>query len=224
MRSEATTKTAYRVCKAACDIVVSALGIIVLFLPCLILSLFVAKDTGASPIYRQTRMGQYGKEFSILKFRTMVPDADDIAKYLDEDQLAQHFAGIEPDFDPRVTTLGRALRATGLDDLPQLCNVLVGQMSLVGPKAITRDELTTWYTPEQQKQLLSVPCGMTGLYQSGAFGQLTYLDGTRQELELAYVKKASLSLDAKIALGRFEGGDIASKLPTPFDGRTELNG
>ena len=218
MWCDAVGKTVYGVCKTALDIVISALGILALAVPCLVLSLFVARDTGAAPIYCQKRMGQGGKEFNILKFRTMVADADDFEKYLDEDQLAQRFAGMEPDFDPRVTQLGSALRATGLDDLPQLCNVLVGHMSLVGPKAITRQELETWYDATEQKELLSVAPGMMGLWQSGLFSQLSYLDGTRQELELAYVRKVSFALDAKIALGRFEGGDIARKTPTSFDG------
>lgn len=198
MRNMDAGKTFYRACKSAFDVVVSVLAIIALFVPCLVLSVFVAIDTEQFPLCREKRMGQNGREFGILKFRTMVADADDVEKWLDEEQLVQWYLRREVDFDPRVTPLGKQLRATGMDSLPQVLNVLAGQMSLFGPSAITRSELEAWYTPDEQKELLSVRPGMMGPWQSGAFGEFSYLDGTRQELELACARKAGFALDKKL--------------------------
>ena len=192
------SKIVYRLCKRASDIVVSSLLILVLLFPCLVLAAFVAIDTKQAPIYRQKRVGRYGREFRILKFRTMVADADDVEKWLDEEQLAQWFLRKEVEFDPRVTRLGKQLRASGIDNFPQFLNILAGQMSLFGPSAITSDELETWYAPSEREELLSVRPGMTGPWQSGAFSRFSYLDGSRQELELTCARKAGFALDRKL--------------------------
>ena len=198
MRQEQLSRGFYLICKGAFDVVVSALAIFAFFLPCLVLSVLVAIDTKQFPIYREKRMARGGGEFGMLKFRTMVADADDVEKYLDEEQLTQWFLHQEVDFDPRVTTLGKQLRASGIDDFPQFLNILVGQMSFFGPSAVTRDELITWYKPAEQEELLSVRPGMTGPWQSGAFGQFSYLDGTRQKLELTCARNAGFALDMKL--------------------------
>lgn len=207
MKAEPIQIAAYRAVKRAFDIVLSALCIVVLAVPCLILALFVARDTHASPIYTQRRMRKGGRSFTSLQFRTMVPDADDVAKYLDEDQLAQWRAHEEVSDDPRVTPLGRALRETGFDNVPQFLNVFAGQMSLVGPKPVTKEELETWYTPEEQEKLLSVPCGMNVIWQTRSFEGLHYADGSRQRHELAYAEKASIALDTRIIFGGSMGGE-----------------
>lgn len=194
----------YRIAKRAFDIVFSAGVIVVLFLPGLVLCVFVAKDTGASPFYAQKRVGARGRDFNMFKFRTMVADADDVEKYLDEHQLAKWRAERKVDDDPRVTPLGNVLRKTSIDEFPQFLNVLIGQMSVIGPRAITRDELNRWYSAEERKELLSVPVGITGLWQTGPRNECVFEDGKRQQLELSYVRNAGLSLDAKLFFRTFK--------------------
>ena len=198
MRRIEANKTFYRVCKSVFDIVFSALIILVLFIPCLIFALFVAADTKTWPIYRQWRVGLHGKEFRIFKFRTMVPDADDVEKWLDEEQTAQWIMGEEIKDDPRITTLGKQLRISGIDEIPTFLNVLLGHMSLLGPTPLPRLELDTWYSDAEQEELLAVRPGMMGPWQSRAFSELSYLDCTRQELELTYARKAGFALDKEL--------------------------
>ena len=194
----------YRFFKRAFDIVFSAAVIAVLCIPGLILAIFVAADTKGFPIYDQQRIGLHGKPFRILKFRSMVADADNVEKYLDEDQLRQWHEERKVTNDPRITPLGRVLRVTSIDEFPQFINVLVGQMSVVGPRAITEEELHAWYTPEQQERLLSVRPGVTGEWQTGPRNEYTFESGKRQTIELESIDKASFGRDAKYFFRTFK--------------------
>ena len=115
---------AYRICKRVFDIAFSVCVIAVGLGPGLILSAFIARDTGGSPIYTQERVGMGGRTFRIYKFRTMVADSDDVEKYLNSDQLAQWRLERKVDDDPRITPLGRKLRSTSVDEIPNFINVL----------------------------------------------------------------------------------------------------
>lgn len=152
---------AYRAVKRAADILFSLFVIIFGLLPALILSLFVWIDTGASPIYTQTRAGRFGIPFKIHKFRTMVADSDDIEKYLNEDQLEMWRKERKVDDDPRITRLGRFLRATSVDELPNFLDVFTGELSIVGPRAISFSEVA-WFG-DDHAELLSVRPGITGV-------------------------------------------------------------
>lgn len=194
---------AYRIIKRLFDILFSAVVVVVLFIPGLILSIFIARDTGGSPIYSQWRVGRGGKPFRILKFRSMVADADNVEKYLNEAQLRQWHDERKVDDDPRITPLGRTMRATSIDELPQFINVLMGDMSVVGPRAITEEELLTWFTPEERVRLLSVRPGVTGPWQVGLRNELTFESGKRQIVELDSVANACLANDIKAFFGTF---------------------
>ncbi|WP_165173590.1 sugar transferase [Adlercreutzia sp. ZJ242] len=189
----------YRVAKRAFDVAFSLCVLAVCLVPGVILSVAVTLDTKGSPIYSQERVGRGGKVFRIYKMRTMVADSDDVAKYLDEDQLAQWERERKVDDDPRITPLGAKLRATSLDEVPQFLNVLKGDMSVVGPRPLTTDELEQHFTPEDRALLLSVPAGITGLWQVGSRNDATFENGERQVLELGYARGVSLRLDAEVA-------------------------
>ena len=154
----------YRVAKRAFDIALSGCVIAVGVIPCAVLSVAIAADTKGSPIYAQTRVGKCGKPFSIFKFRTMVADADNVEKYLNSEQLRQWQTEHRVDDDPRITPLGRVLRTTSIDELPQFLNVLLGQMSVIGPRPISYDELT--HFGKGAALLCSVLGGITGLWQA----------------------------------------------------------
>lgn len=192
---------AYRFCKRALDIAVSLCALAAGLVPGLVLALAVALDTGGSPVYAQWRAGRAGRPFRILKFRTMYADSDDVGAYLTPEQLEQWGRERKVDGDPRVTRLGAVLRATSIDELPQFLNVLAGQMSVVGPRPVAFEELS-WYGRDRDL-LLSVPPGVTGLWQTGPRNLATYESGERQRLELSYVRQACLSLDARLFFRTF---------------------
>lgn len=186
----------YRITKRALDIAFSAIVIAVGLVPCALLSIAIAFDTMGSPVYTQERVGRLGRPFRIYKFRSMVVDADDVQKYLTPDQLAQWERERKVDGDPRITRLGRILRRTSLDELPQFLNVLVGQLSVIGPRAITMAELGHYGA--EAPLLLSVPQGITGAWQAGPRNEATFENGERQEIELGYARHASLGEDVRV--------------------------
>ncbi|WP_417133816.1 sugar transferase [Rubneribacter badeniensis] len=191
----------YRFVKRLFDIVFSACVIVAGFAPCLLLALAIVVDTKGSPIYSQIRVGKYGRPFRVWKFRSMVADSDDVEKHLSKEQLAQWNAERKVDDDPRVTKLGRVIRRLSLDELPNLLNVFCGELSVIGPRAITYDELGHYGS--QAAELLSVPQGVTGLWQVGDRNSATFENGMRQAIELEYVKRASLRTDVAIFFDTF---------------------
>ena len=166
------------------DIIVSLIAIIVLALPMGIIALLVKLQDGGPAIFRQERLGKGGKSFYILKFRTMIIDAEKGGVYSDNK-------------DPRVTKIGNILRKTSLDELPQFFNILRGDMSFIGP----RPPLTyhpwpiTEYTEEQFK-MFNVRPGITGWAQVN--GRKAVEWNKRIELNVWYVENVSLWLDIKI--------------------------
>ena len=166
------------------DIIVSLIAIIVLALPMGIIALLVKLQDGGPAIFRQERLGKGGKSFYILKFRTMIIDAEKGGVYSDNK-------------DPRVTKIGNIHRKTSLDELPQFFNILRGDMSFIGP----RPPLTyhpwpiTEYTEEQFK-MFNVRPGITGWAQVN--GRKAVEWNKRIELNVWYVENVSLWLDIKI--------------------------
>lgn len=149
---------------------------------------------GAPVMFKQQRTGKGGRRFQMYKFRTMVPNAEELkSKYAHLNELQW------PDFkitnDPRITPIGRFLRKTSLDELPQLFNVLRGEMSLVGPRPTSFGPETykLWHTSR-----LDVMPGLTGLWQIIGRAQLEFDD--RLRLDIAYIERASLWLDFNILL------------------------
>jgi len=147
---------------------------------------------GAPVMFKQLRTGQGGRRFSMYKFRTMVPNAEELkSQYAHLNELQY------PDFkitnDPRITRLGKFLRKTSLDELPQLFNVLKGEMSLVGPRPTSfgAETYKLWQTSR-----LDVMPGLTGLWQILGRAQLEFDD--RLRLDIAYIERASLWLDINI--------------------------
>ncbi|RNL37690.1 sugar transferase [Paraeggerthella hongkongensis] len=199
LRSISAKSFGYRFVKRAFDIVFSLCVIAVGFAPVALLCLIVCLESPGSPIYLQQRVGHYGVPLRILKLRTMVADSEDVEKYLSPEQLAQWKSERKVDCDPRVTRVGALLRKTSLDELPQFLNVLAGSMSVVGPRPVVEDELAAY--GDDLRTFLSAKPGITGWWQVQARNDATYEDGSRQELELYYVRHASLALDARVIAG-----------------------
>ena len=179
--------------KRLLDVGVSATTLVVLSpLLALIAGLIVA-DGGRPILFRQTRVGQHGRLFRVLKFRTMVVNAEELLPDLiGAETLQQPVFKLEQ--DPRVTAIGRFLRRTSIDELPQLLNVLIGDMSLVGPRP-EQVELVERHA-EQHHFRLAVKPGMTGPMQIYGRGRLTFEE--RLAVEREYIENISLSRDLRI--------------------------
>ncbi len=184
-----------RVAKRVMDLALGALFLIVAALPMALVALAIKLDSPGTVFFRQTRIGQDGRPFRILKFRTMVARAEELLPQLVD------LAGLEqPAFkikdDPRVTRVGRFLRRYSLDELPQLVNVLAGEMSLVGPRP-EEAALVERYTDDQRRRLAVKP-GLTGPMQVNGRGDLPF--EARLALELDYIERYSLRRDVAILL------------------------
>jgi exopolysaccharide biosynthesis polyprenyl glycosylphosphotransferase len=182
-----------RVAKALLDRLVSLIALIVLAPPLVAIAVAIRISSPGPAIFRQRRVGWQGREFTMWKFRTMVRNAEELRTRLDE--LNRHATGelFKVTVDPRVTPLGRWLRRTSLDELPQLFNVLCGQMSLVGPRPLPVTDRK--YDGEARRRLLVKP-GLTGLWQINGRSDLDWEESIR--LDLRYVEQWSLALDALI--------------------------
>ena len=186
---------ANRFMKSLSDFILAILLIVPLFPFMAIISLIVAATSPGPVFYTQYRMGQKGKMFPIFKFRTMTIDAD---KKLNG--LLTQYPEMEEEFrekyklenDPRVTPIGRFLRKTSLDELPQIMNVLRMEMSFVGPRPVTRDELHFLYREASEEYSLVKP-GITGLWQVSGRSERGY--AARIRLDLWYIRNWSLWLD-----------------------------
>lgn len=189
-------KRSSRVIKRATDILLSLIALILLS-PLFLFLYIKIKQDGGKVIYGHPRIGQNGKLFSCLKFRTMVEDADQVLQnLLENDPLAKK--EWEKDFklknDPRITAIGHQLRRSSLDELPQLWNVLKGEMSLVGPRPIVEEELMR-YDDDIDYYFMAKP-GMTGLWQVSGRNDVDYTK--RVYFDSWYVKNWSLWNDLVI--------------------------
>ena len=182
-----------RFAKACVDRVAAALALVVLLPALLSVGLAVRLTSPGPAIFRQTRVGRQGREFTIFKFRTMRRDAESLRASLAAANV--HTSGhlFKVAHDPRVTRLGRWLRRTSLDELPQLVNVLLGSMSLVGPRPLPAADFP--YDGDARRRLFVKP-GLTGLWQISGRSDLDWEESVR--LDLRYVENWSLAVDALI--------------------------
>ena len=192
------SKPVYKVVKRTVDVVLSFLGLVVLAPVFVVLALLVKAEDGGPAFYSSQRVGRNGKTIGVLKFRSMKLNADRLEDMLTPEELEMYRKEYKLDHDPRITKIGNFLRKSSLDELPQLVNVLKGDMSLVGPRPLVREEVESKYSPAQRRQLLSVRPGLTGLWQVNGRSDCTYESGERQKLELSYVKGFSCKMDLGI--------------------------
>ncbi len=186
--------------KRALDIV-GAGALIVGLLPLLLILMAVLRASSPTVLYRHTRVGHRGRPFACLKLRTMRVDGERVLEdLLANDPGARHEWETSQKLrsDPRVTPVGRFLRATSLDELPQLFNVLCGDMSLVGPRPVVQRELDEHYGAEGKDLYCSVRPGLTGLWQISGRSDTSYRQ--RVDLDARYVRERSLAMDVKILL------------------------
>lgn len=175
-----------------------ALFLSLLFLPIMLLVAGLVRSQGKGVIFGHERIGRDGRPFRCLKFRSMVPDADHrLNELLENDPKARQYwlENHKLEDDPRITRLGSLLRRTSMDELPQLWNVIRGDMSLVGPRPVTQTELTERYG-ETALAYMSVRPGLTGPWQVGGRNDISYDERVR--IDRTYAQAHSLRLDMAI--------------------------
>lgn len=184
----------YLVTKRLIDIIWAILGIVLLSWLFAIIAILIKLEDPRGPIlFKQTRVGKNGKEFTMYKFRSMVHNAEELLdSLLPFNEVEGAMFKIKE--DPRVTKIGKFIRKTSLDELPQLFNVLKGEMSLVGPRPPLPREVEE-YTDYDKQRLLVIP-GCTGLWQVSGRNDIGFHEMV--ELDLKYIKERSLLLDLKI--------------------------
>ena len=181
---------AYHVAKRTFDVLASAVGLIVLFPVFLVVSILVAFSSGLPVMFKQQRVGFRGRPFFIYKFRTMVRNAEQILK--DRPELLEEYRlNFKIENDPRISKVGHFLRKSSLDELPQLINVIKGDMSLVGPRPIVIPELEKY--GDDQEMYMAMRPGCTGLWQCGGRSATSYEE--RVALDKEYFQKAGLRFD-----------------------------
>jgi len=195
-----------RLVKRAFDLMTASVLLVVLSPLFLLIALLIRLDSPGPALYRQERIGENGRPFTMLKFRSMVRDADprvhqeyvtDLIRRNVSPQAQSGRGGhLKPQQDPRVTRVGRIIRKASLDELPQLFNVLRGEMSLVGPRPALAYEVAVY--KEWHRRRLSALPGITGLWQVVARNQVSFDDMVRLDIE--YIEHQSLWYDISILL------------------------
>lgn len=184
----------YLIAKRVLDIFVAIVGLIVLFLPMTLIALLIKMESPGPAIYIHHRIGKNGKPLPLLKFRSMHANADQMIANFTPEQKAEWQKNFKLDHDPRITRIGQFLRKSSMDELPQLINVLKGELSLVGPRPVVAEELERY--GDQKEKFLSVIPGLSGYWQAYARSTCTYEE--RMDMELYYVENADFWWDIKI--------------------------
>lgn len=186
----------YHFFKRLSDILISLLALLVLSPITLLLMLIIFIQDGHSPIYTQKRVGWHGKTFGMYKFRSMIYNADSVLK--NDNKLYKKYINngfkLPEGEDPRITKVGSFIRKTSLDEIPQFVNILKGQMSLVGPRPIVKEE--TYEYGDKLTKFLSVKPGALGLWQASGRSNIGYPE--RCNIELEYIDKASYCYDVSV--------------------------
>ena len=176
--------------------IAAALALLVILAPALLLIACVVLSDGGSILYAHPRVGRRGRIFKCLKFRSMHMNSAELLDSLlkENPELRSEWESSRKlRWDPRVTRVGRVLRKTSLDELPQLINVLKGDMSLVGPRPVVPEELRKYYNAAAASMYLSVRPGLTGLWQVSGRSDVSYPD--RVALDCAYIANMSITND-----------------------------
>lgn len=194
-------KTFYNFIKRLSDIILTWIALIVLSPIFLIIAILIKIDSKGSVFYKHKRIGKNGEYIYLYKFRSMYSDSKErLEKLLEDSKIKKEWEeNFKLDNDPRITRVGKFLRKTSLDELPQLINILTGDMSIVGPRPIIDGEIEKY--GKNKAKFLSVTPGLTGWWACNGRSCTSYKE--RMDLELYYVDNRSLKLDFKVIIKTF---------------------
>ena len=187
-------KKVYLAIKRLIDIIGSLIGIILLSPLYIIIAILIKFDSPGKIVFGHTRKGKGGKDIKVYKFRTMYSNANEIFESFTSEQKEEYYTNFKLDNDPRVTKLGGFLRKTSLDELPQLFNILKGDMTIIGPRPIVEKEISKY--GDKAEKLFSVVPGLAGYWQANGRSDTTYEE--RVEMDMYYIDNMSFYLDVKI--------------------------
>ena len=192
--AKSARKKVYLAIKRLIDIIGSLIGIILLSPLYIIIAILIKFDSPGKVVFGHTRKGKGGKDIKVYKFRTMYSNASEIFESFTPEQKEEYYTNFKLDNDPRVTKLGGFLRKTSLDELPQLFNILKGDMTIIGPRPIVEKEVEKY--GDKAEKLFSVVPGLGGYWQANGRSDTTYEE--RVEMDMYYIDHMCFTLDAKI--------------------------
>lgn len=184
----------YKYVKRFTDVVISSIALIVLAPVFLLIAIIIKLESKGPVFFEHKRIGKNGKEIKLLKFRSMVDNAEDLIKNFTPEQMKEFKENFKLEQDPRVTKFGKFLRKTSLDELPQLINIIRGDLSLIGPRPVIMPELEMY--ENNKNKFLSITPGLTGYWAANGRSNTTYEQ--RMVMELYYIDNISWKLDLKI--------------------------
>lgn len=184
----------YRYIKRFMDVILATIALVVLSPIFLIIAIAIKIESKGPVFFKHTRIGKNGKIIKLYKFRSMVINAEELIKSFTPEQMKEYKENYKLTNDPRITKIGKFLRKTSLDELPQLLNIIKGDLSIIGPRPVVTDELKKYGA--NTEKFLSVTPGLTGYWAANGRSCTTYKQ--RMQMELYYIDNLSLKMDIKV--------------------------
>ena len=188
------SKKVYIKIKRVIDVILASIALILLSPLFAIIAIAIKIDSKGPVFFEHKRIGKNGKIIKLYKFRSMVINAEELIKSFTPEQTKEYKANYKLTNDPRITKVGKFLRKTSLDELPQLINIINGDLSIIGPRPVVADELEKYGV--NKDKFLSVTPGLTGYWAANGRSNTTYEQ--RMEMELYYIDNLSLKMDIKV--------------------------
>lgn len=188
------SKKVYIKIKRVIDVILASVALILLSPLFAIIAIAIKIDSKGPVFFAHKRIGKNGKIIKLYKFRSMVINAEELIKSFTPEQMREYKENYKLTNDPRITKVGKFLRKTSLDELPQLINIINGDLSIIGPRSVVADELEKYGV--NKDKFLSVTPGLTGYWAANGRSNTTYEQ--RMEMELYYIDNLSLKMDIKV--------------------------
>lgn len=188
------SKKVYIKVKRVIDVILASIALILLSPLFAIIAIAIKIDSKGPVFFAHKRIGKNGKIIKLYKFRSMVINAEELIKAFTPEQMREYKENYKLTNDPRITKVGKFLRKTSLDELPQLINIINGDLSIIGPRPVVADELEKYGV--NKDKFLSVTPGLTGYWAANGRSNTTYEQ--RMEMELYYIDNLSLKMDIKV--------------------------
>lgn len=188
------SKKVYIKIKRVIDVILASVALILLSPLFAIIAIAIKIDSKGPVFFAHKRIGKNGKIIKLYKFRSMVINAEELIKSFTPEQMREYKENYKLTNDPRITKVGKFLRKTSLDELPQLINIINGDLSIIGPRPVAADELEKYGV--NKDKFLSVTPGLTGYWAANGRSNTTYEQ--RMEMELYYIDNLSLKMDIKV--------------------------
>lgn len=184
----------YKIVKRTTDVLLSSIAMIALLPIFAVIALAIKIESKGPVFFKHTRIGKDGRIIKIYKFRSMVENAEDLIKEFTPEQMKEYKENYKLSDDPRITKVGKFLRKTSLDELPQLINIMRGDLSIIGPRPVVAEELKKYGM--NIEKFLSVTPGLTGFWAANGRSCTSYEQ--RMQMELFYIDNLSFKMDVKV--------------------------